>query len=131
MKKIILSLMFILIILTGCTDDQVVNKNLNTDSKNFQVPRRIILFNGITDKYLFTVEGYCTVDGESWSGDVGKVLTVICKTGDTDDSYKKHYLGLSDNVSFFVEQLEPKNVSRHHYKVVFKPSVVIPDIEIR
>ena len=37
----------------------------------------------------------------------------------------------SDNVTYFSEQLDSKNVSASHYKVVFKPSVIIPDIEMR
>lgn len=123
----------VLTLLSGCSDSEVVNHNLNEDSKNFKVVRRIVLFNGITDKYLFTVEGKCTVDGEQWGGDVGKALTVICKVsdGDGEDAYKKHYLGLSDNVSFFVEQLDAKKVSKYHYKVIFKPSTIIPDVEVR
>ena len=133
MKKNILGLVLILMLLLGCDDSDVVNRNLNKDSKNFKVTRRIVLFNGVTDKYLFTVEGRCTVDGELWEGNVGKVLTVICKVadGNDDSAYKKHYLGLSDNVSFFVEQLDAKNVSKYHYKVTFKPSAILPDVEIR
>ena len=56
-------------------------------------------------------------------------VSVTCKVG--PDAYKKHFLGLSDNVTFFAEQLEGSNVSTYHYKVVFKPSVIIPDVEVR
>ena len=54
---------------------------------------------------------------------------MTCKTG--KGKYKKHFLGLSDNVSYFVEQLDSSKVSTSHYKVVFKPSVIVPDIEER
>ena len=53
-------------------------------------------------------------------------LNVTCKTGDKED--KKHFLGLSDNVTFFAEQMEGANVSPYHYRVVFKPQTIIPDI---
>jgi hypothetical protein len=56
-------------------------------------------------------------------------MSVTCKTG--PGTYKKHYLGLSDNVTFFVEQLESAGVSTDHYKVTFKPSTIIPDISIK
>jgi len=56
-------------------------------------------------------------------------LSVTCKTG--QDTYKKHFLGLSDNVTYFSEQIESKDVSVDHYKVVFKPSAIIPDLEIK
>lgn len=45
--------------------------------------------------------------------------------------YKKHFLGLSDNVTYFVEQLEAKDVSTYHYKVIFKPQTIIPDIDVK
>ena len=55
-------------------------------------------------------------------------LEVTCKVG--DDEFKKHFLGLSDNVSYFVEQLEPNKVDPYHYRVVFKPETIIPDIDM-
>ena len=53
---------------------------------------------------------------------------MTCKIG--EDTYKKHFLGLSDNVSYFVEQLEPIESDSYHYKVVFKPETIVPDIEM-
>jgi hypothetical protein len=40
-------------------------------------------------------------------------------------------LRVSDNVTYFVEQLEPVGVSVYHYEVVFKPQAIIPDIDFR
>ena len=54
---------------------------------------------------------------------------MTCKTG--EGTYKKHFLGLSDNVSYFVEQLEPIESDPYHYKVVFKPETIAPDVELR
>lgn len=87
----------------------------------FRVLRRIVFYNGITDTYILTIEGFCQVEH-------GAKLSVTCKTG--DQSYKKHYLGLSDNVTYFSEQLEGVGVSANHYKVIFKPKAIIPDIEL-
>lgn len=112
----------------ACTDSKadVASKNLSKAAEKFEITRRIVFFNGITDKYLLTVEGRCSVEtGESA---LGGSLEVTCKTG--SDRYKKHFLGLSDNVSFFVEQMESANVSEDHYKVIFRPEVIIPDIDI-
>jgi hypothetical protein len=44
---------------------------------------------------------------------------------------QKHFLGLSDNVTFFAEQLEPAAVNTYRYRVIFKPSVIIPDINVK
>ncbi|MFD6224123.1 beta-sandwich lipoprotein [Nocardia asteroides] len=107
---------------TGCSSDaDVVSKNLSKESDQFKIDRRVVFFNGITDKYLLSIEGKCSIKDEN------NQLEVTCKTG--DDEYKKHFLGLSDNVSYFVEQLEGANVSPYHYKVIFKPETIIADVD--
>jgi hypothetical protein len=101
----------------------VASENLSKAADNFEVNRRIVFFNGITDTYLLSVEGACAVVDE------GNQLEVTCKTG--KEEYKKHFLGLSDNVSYFVEQLDGANVSAYRYRVTFKPEVIAPDIDLR
>lgn len=114
--------------LTGCaTQADGVSYNLSQEAEKFQVLRRIVFFNGITDKYLLELQGYCAVDTGDNSALAG-ALEVTCKTGVA--SYKKHYLGLSDNVSYFVEQLDARNVSAYHYQVNFKPESIIPDLKL-
>lgn len=109
----------------ACSSDaDVASKNLSNAADNFEVPRRIIFINGITDKYLLTIEGYCSLGNNDKSGE----LTVTCKVG---GGYKKDFLGLSDNVTYMVEQLDPKDVSTDHYVVNFKPEAVVPDIKAR
>lgn len=109
--------------LTACSDDaDVASKNLSKAADNFEVQRQIVFFNGITDTYLLTIEGLCSID------DGGNQLEVTCKT---KDGYKKHFLGLSDNVSYFVEQQESTNVSVDHYRITFKPETVVPDVDAR
>lgn len=112
------------LLLTGCSEDaQVASENLSKAADNFEIERRVVFFNGITDTYLLTVEGRCSV------ADEGNQLEVTCKTG--KDQFKKHFLGLSDNVSYFVEQVEAADVSEYHYRVTFKPEVIVPDIDLR
>ena len=108
----------------GCqTDAQVASYNLSKDADMFQISRRVVFFNGITDTYMLTIEGLCSIEDQS------NQLEVTCKTG--PGVYKKHFLGLSDNVTYFVEQLEAKDVSTYHYKVIFKPQTIIPDIDVK
>lgn len=127
MKKLIAAIAFALAALglAGCsTDADVASQNLSQDADNFKIPRRITFFNGITDKYLLTIEGFCSISPDTAS----KKLDVTCKV---NDGYKKHFLGLSDNVSYFVEQVQGANVSTDFYHVTFKPSVIVPDPELR
>ena len=120
----IVTMLLTAVSLVACANDsENVSHNLSQDADNFKVHRRVVFFNGITDKYLLSIEGYCSITDES------NQLEVTCKIG--EDTYKKHFLGLSDNVSYFVEQLEPIESDPYHYKVVFKPETIVPDVEPR
>jgi protein involved in sex pheromone biosynthesis len=117
------------VLLSACSSDaDRASENLSKAAEQFEVNRRIVFFNGITDKYLLTVEGRCSVEKAESALGAGS-LEVTCKIG--PDAYKKHYLGLSDNVSFFVEQQEAVDVSVYHYRVIFKPENIIPDIDVQ
>lgn len=112
--------------LVACSSDaDVASENLSKDADNFKILRRIVFYNGVTGAYILVVEGYCALG----NNDPQYKLTVTCKTG--KDQYKKHFLGLSDNVTYFAEQIEAANVSVDHYKVIFKPESIIPDPEVR
>lgn len=124
MKKLLLLAVFAALLTTSCRRDaDIASHNLSYAADQFQIFRRVVFYNGITDTYILSVEGYCSIDV------TGNKLSVTVKTG--NGTYIKHYLGLSDNVTFFAEQLQNVNVSTDHYKVVFKPSVIIPTIEHR
>lgn len=122
MKYIFIVLVFLL---SACNDADVASRNLSKAADNFEVNRRIVFYNGITNDYMLVIEGLCSKDNSSTEHTLG----IVCKVG--PNSYKKHLLGLSDNVTFFIEQIDGKNVSAYHYRVIFKPSTLIPDIEIR
>lgn len=123
-KKIILGLVAILMAIgfAGCERDaQIASHNLSKQSDMFEIDRRVVFYNGITGEYILTIQGKCSIEANS------RKLAVTCKVGDSE--YKKHYLGLSDNVTYFAEQLYSKDVSVYHYEVVFKPQSIIPDID--
>ena len=113
----------LIISLTSCTDADVASQNISEDAEMFKVYRRVVFYNGITDKYILQIQGYCSVDVEN------DRLAVIVKT--EKGKFLKHYLGLSDNVTYFSEQLQPSEVSTKNYKVIFKPSVIVPDVDLK
>lgn len=125
MKKIAIGIALILSmgLFTACEGDSadVVSENISKDADEFRVPRRIVFYNGITDTYMLEVRGMCNIE------DDGQQLEVTCKLG--DDAYKKHFLRVSDNATYFVEQMESVDVSEDFYKVTYKPSTIIPDVE--
>ena len=125
MKKLLLIAAFTAAV-AGCTSEaDVASINMSKAADQFEVERRVVFYNGITGEYMLTVEGLCSLGNH----DAHRELSITCKTGPS--TYKKHFLGLSDNVTYFVEQLQPNTVSAYHYRVVFKPSTIIPDIEIK
>jgi len=127
MKKMLLKALAVgsLLGVIGCNSDaNIASHNLSKDADMFRIERRIVFYNGITDTYMLTIEGKCSLG----NSDGPKELTVTCKTG--PEEYKKHFLGLSDNVTYFVEQIETANVSAYRYKVIFKPLSIIPDIDL-
>ena len=112
--------------LAGCQEDaQIASRNVSKAADNFEVNRRIVFYNGITDKYILTIEGACSIDTSSG----GKTFTATCKTG--PGAYKKHFLGLSDNVTFFAEQMGAVDASAYHYRVTLKPQALLPDFDLR
>lgn len=111
--------------LAGCPSDaDVASKNLSTAADQFEIERTIVFYNGITDKYMFTIEGRCSITADGADAQ----LEVTCKTSETE--YKKHFLGLSDNVTYFVVQTTPAQVGVYNYRVIFKPQTVIPDVDV-
>lgn len=111
--------------LGGCNDADVASRNISTAADNFQIQRRIVFYNTEDSSYMMTIEGLCSLGNADKAGE----LSVTCKTGAS--SYKKHFLGLSRNVTYFVEQMDGAEVSPYHYAVIFKPGQLVPDLSVK
>ena len=122
MKKTIALTVVAVAALGACSSDaDVASSNLSKAAEQFEIERRVVFFNGITDTYLLSIEGRCSIEDQATQ------LEVTCKLG--PDEYKKHFLGLSDNVSYFVEQTEAVDVSEYRYRVIFKPETIVPNVD--
>lgn len=118
-------ILFLIVVLCSCRRAaDVASYNLSQAADNFEVNRRVIFYNGITDSYMLTIEGLCSLGNCDKPGQ----LSITCKTG--QNNYKKHFLGLSDNVTYFVEHLDDTNVSTYNYRVMFRPNTIIPNIDM-
>jgi hypothetical protein len=124
MKKLILIVALTLAgTLTGCSSDSdVASRNLSKAADMFEINRRVVFYNGITGGYLVSIEGRCSIN------DQGRQLEVTCKTGPNE--FKKHFLGLSDNVTYFAEQIDGADVSVYRYRVIFKPESIVPNVDL-
>lgn len=124
-KKLFLILLAVVVLLSGCAKKaDVVSQNISTAADQFEVYRRIIFYNSITNNVIFITEGYCSLGNY----DPQNELSVTCKLD--DGTYVKHFLGLSDNVTYYVIQLSPSYASSHHYRMIFNPQVIIPNFDL-
>lgn len=128
MKRVMFLLLALIVVLTflsGCQRKaDVVSRNISVAADQFEINRRIVFYNGITGEYMLVIEGYCSLGNYDKPGE----LSVTCKTG--PDQYKKHYLGLSDNVTYFAEQIDPVQADPYHYRVIFRPAQIVPKPEV-
>ena len=104
-------------------DAKIASANISKAADNFEVMRRVVFMNGITDEYMLEIIGLCSLNPRS------DAVQVTCKNG--PNSFVRHQLGLSDNVTYFAEQLDAIDVSVNHYRVTFKPQAIIPDVDLR
>jgi len=127
MKKLILAILaFMFLFTVACASKaDVASQNLSTAADNFQITRRIVFYNGITGDYILVIEGLCSLG----NNDVAGSLSVTCKVGPTE--YKKHFLGLSDNVTYFAEQIDPSTTDVYQYRVIFRPSTILPNFQVQ
>lgn len=122
MKKFLLAMLIPVFLLAGCMGDaQIASQNLSKAADMFEITRRVVFYNGITSEYILSLTGRCSINDDR------NQLEVTCKTG--PNAYKKHFLGLSDNVTYFAEQMETADVSVYHYRVIFKPQTILPNID--
>ena len=124
MKKVI-SVMLIAVIaifcFAGCSAAENVNHNLSQAANNFQVARKITVYNARTDLIVMEMEGYMSITNSSYDE-----LIVTCMVG--ANSYKKNYVYLNEYVIYVVEDITGTTTDPYHYKVHFYGA--IPDIDI-
>ena len=114
-----------LMLLTGCSNEgDTALYNVRQEAANFGINRRIVFYNGINGEYILSIEGLCTMDSSS-----REHVHVVCKTG--PNKYKYHSMVAGDNMGVFVEQIDDAQVSSYHYKVVFRPQTILPELELR
>ena len=110
-------------LLAACTSDaDTARHNLDTAAEQFEVARRIVFINGITDEYLLEVVGFCSYEAEAAQ------VVLICRN--PDGTILKHSMIRSDNVTSVVEQLEGVDADTFRPRIIFKPESLLPDIDI-
>ena len=124
-KKILATLLevgLITTMLTGCqTEAQRVSYNLSQQADNFNIVRQLTVINCIEGDVLFQMTGRMSITADT----ADNQLEIIVED---DDTYVKHFVGLSDNVTYVVEDLNlgDNAVSKYKYTLNFNPKMWIP-----
>lgn len=124
-KKIIAICMIgaIVLGLSGCeTEAQRVSYNLSQEADNFNVVRELTVIDCITGDTLFQMSGKMSITADT----ADNQLEIIVEND--NGSYVKHFVGLSDNVTYVVEDLSlgENEVSKYKYTLNFNPKMWIP-----
>lgn len=119
---ILLASVLMTTILTGCqTEAEKVSYNLSQQADNFNIVRQLTVINCIEGDVLFQMTGKMSITADTSDNQ----LEIIVEDSGT---YVKHFVGLSDNVTYVVEDLNlgSNAVSKYKYTLNFNPNMWIP-----
>ena len=111
--------------ITGCDQRQSddVSYNLSLEADNFNDVRQITVINCLQGEVLFQMTGKMAIEADTSDGQ----LAIIVE--DENGEYKKHFIGLSDNVTYVVEDVTTGDVSKYKYTLNFNPEMWLPEVK--
>lgn len=122
MKKSIITLFLIcVLLLTGCREAERVSYNLSKQADNFNIVRRLTVFNMRTDRCIMTMTGKMSIQNEGHDE-----LAVIVEIDRKNHVYQKHFIYLNEWTMYTVEDVTGAAVSRYSYEVEFLPQMIKP-----
>jgi hypothetical protein len=122
MKKFIVIMLIavlVLSVMSGCREAEKVSHNLSLEADNFNVYRLVTVINTRTDAVMFQIRGNISITKET-DGD----LAIIGE--DENGQYFKHFVCLSRDVSYVVEQIGSASVEKHKFEINFNPEMIFP-----
>ena len=124
MKKfviVMLAAVMLLVVCAGCqTEAEKVSYNLSLEADNFNDVRQITVINCLQGDVLFQMTGKMSINADTSDNQLEVVVE------DENGHYKKHFIGLSDNVTYVVEDITSDNVEKYKYTLNFNPNMWIP-----
>lgn len=118
--SIFMVLGMLMMFLVGCnTKASRVSYNLSQEADNFNIVRQLTVINCIEGDVLFQMTGNMSIEADN----VDNQLEIVVEN---DGKYQKHFIGLSDNVTYVVEDLGSTDVSKYKYTLNYNPEMWIP-----
>lgn len=121
-KKIIVLLMslFIAMSVAGCTEADKVSANLSTQADNFNVLRQVTVINCIANDAIFQMTGKMSIKADTSENQLEVVVE------NENGTYSKHIIGLSDNVTYVLEDIDTNYVEKYRFTINYNPKMWIP-----
>ncbi len=129
MKKIItlivciITVVVMLFAFTGCEMSQadIASYNLSMQADNFNIVRQLTVINCIEGDVLFRMTGKMSITADTMDNQLEIIV-------ENDGTYVKHFVGLSDNVTYVVEDLNlgANEIAKYKYTLNFNPNMWIP-----
>lgn len=119
--KALVLIIAMIMCMTGCQEAERVSYNLSKQADNFNITRRLAVFNMRTDKCIMTMTGRFSIQNEGHDE-----LAVIVEVDRAKHIYQKHFIYLNEWTMYTVEDVTGANVSRYSYEVEFLPQTIIP-----
>ena len=107
-------------VVAGCSQSSRVSYNLSQEADNFNDIRQITVMNCIQGDVLFQMTGKMSITADTQDSQ----LEIIVE--DENGEYKKHFIGLSDNVTYVVEDVTTNDVDQYQYTLNFNPKMWLP-----
>ena len=127
MKKITSIILLVLVIgtiLTGCNEADRVSSNISKEADNFNVIRELTVINNFSDTVVFQMVGNLSILED------GRQLEITVK--EENNKYKKHFVGMSEFTTYVLEDITGSDVSTSKYTLNFNPDMMLPfDIKNR
>ena len=123
MKRIISILMLVVCVtflFCSCTEASRVNYNTTREAENFNIYRRVTVINCIQGDVLFTVEGRMNIKADTCDNQLELIVEV------EHGVYKKHFIGLSNNVTYTVEDITGSEINPYQYEMHYNPNMWLP-----
>lgn len=118
----ILAVVILVITLVGCgREAEYVSRNISKEADNFNVTRRLTVFNTRTDRCMMQMTGRFSIQNEG-----NNELAVIVELDRNKGIYQKHYVYLNEWTTYTVEDLNGVKVSRYDYELEFMPQTLVP-----
>lgn len=106
--------------LAGCSEASRVEYNLTKEADNFNILRSVTVINCLQGDVLFQMTGKMSITADVTDNQ----LEVIVEND--DGTYSKHFVGLSDNVTYVIEDLDSNDVDKYKFTINYNPKMWIP-----